>query len=237
MADPVDDPSRPSAAPLAMWWLVTWFVAAIAGSIVLTSLHRPGDGVALGPPIGVLGASLVALWAVQLTGTALASRRFGTGDPLADFGLTARPVDLIGVPIGVAAQFVLVPLVYVPLRALDGDLFSDERLDDTASDLVARADGAQIWLLFALVVIGAPIVEEIFYRGMLQRPLLGRAPSWMVVVGVAAVFAAIHMRPVELPGLFVIGLVLGALAAWSGRIGPAVAAHVGFNAAGLLAVL
>ena len=108
--------------------------------------------------------------------------------------------------------------------------FDDEALTETAKDLVDRADGLLLPLLILLVVVGAPVVEEIVYRGLLQRPLLGDFPAPAVIVGVATVFSIIHFRPVEYPGLFVAGLVFG-VAAWkTGRVGMAIAAHVGFNA-------
>ena len=92
-------------------------------------------------------------------------------------------------------------------------------------------------LLVVLVVVGAPLVEELFYRGLLQGPLVARYNPVVVVTGVAAVFAFIHFRPVEYPGLFAFGLVLGVCALRTGRLGMPIVAHVGFNAAGLAVAL
>jgi len=91
--------------------------------------------------------------------------------------------------------------------------------------------------LVAVVVIGAPVVEELFYRGLLQRSLAARFNEGAVLVVVAAVFALVHFRPIEIPGLFVFGLILGWAALRSGRLGPAITIHVGFNLTGLLLVL
>jgi len=44
----------------------------------------------------------------------------------------------------------------------------------------------------------------------------------------------VHFRPVEYPGLFVFGLVLGLVALRTGRLGMAITTHVGFNLTGLL---
>ena len=69
-------------------------------------------------------------------------------------------------------------------------------------------------LLVLIVVVGAPIVEELVYRGLLQGSFSARFSdrsrrcSWR-----AACFALIHFRPVEYPGLFVVGLVFGMLRA------------------------
>jgi membrane protease YdiL (CAAX protease family) len=56
------------------------------------------------------------------------------------------------------------------------------------------------------------------------------------VVLVAAWFAVIHFRPVEYPGLFVFGLVLGVCALRTRRLGMSVLTHMAFNATGLVLV-
>ena len=211
-------------------FVVTWLAAAVASSLAVAVVGDPGSDLT----IPALAVSLLVGWAVFLTGTWWTSVKLGTGDVCSDFGLRARPVDLVGVPIGIATQLLLVPLPYFPLRAIWPDTFDSGALSDTAKDLVDRADGPLIVLLVALVVVGAPLVEETVYRGLLQRPLLDRLPAAAVVPVVALVFMAIHFRPVEYPGLLVAGLVFGVCAWRTGRIGMAVAAHVAFNATGLL---
>ena len=56
------------------------------------------------------------------------------------------------------------------------------------------------------------------------------------VVLVAAIFAIVHFQPVETPGLFVVGLVLGTCALRTRRLGMGVLAHMAFNATGLVLV-
>ena len=214
-------------------FVLTWLCASVASSIPLVAFSDPGRPL----PIPVLALSLVVGWSVFLAGCVVTSRSLGSSDVVGDLGLTGRPIDVVGVPIGVLAQVALVPLVYVPLRAVWPATFDDEALTETASDLVERADGALLALLVLLVVVGAPLVEEIVYRGLLQRPLLDRFPAPLVVVTVAAVFSVIHFRPVEYPGLFVAGLVFGVCAWSTGRVGTAVAAHVGFNLTGIVFAL
>jgi membrane protease YdiL (CAAX protease family) len=212
---------------------LAWLLGASVAGLALAIVHGDTD---VDPSIPALGLSLVALWAVHVGASIVASRRFGSGDLVTDLGLRAAPVDLVGIPIGVAAQLVLVPLVYLPLRSLWPDTFSDDRLEETARDLVDRASGSSTVLLFVLVALGAPLVEELFYRGLLQRPLLRRWPAPLAIVSVAAVFAAIHFRPIEFVGLFAAGLVFGICAWAADRLGPAIVAHVAFNATGLILV-
>lgn len=210
-------------------FFATWLCAAVVSSIPLVVFVDPGESV----PIPVLAASLLLGWVTFLVGATLTSRAHGSSDVVADLGLALRPVDAIGIPIGVLAQIALLPLVYLPLREIWPATFSNEQLSKSAQDLVDRADGVMLPLLIVLVVIGAPVVEEIAYRGFLQRPLLKQFSAPLVIVFVAAVFALIHFRPVEFPGLFAVGLIFGVCAWRTGRVGMAIAAHVGFNLTGI----
>jgi membrane protease YdiL (CAAX protease family) len=95
-----------------------------------------------------------------------------------------------------------------------------------------------MWLvvLVAVVAVGAPVVEEIIYRGMIQQALQSRLDDVLAVVLSALFFALIHLQPVEIPGLFVFGLVAGACFMRTGRLGMSIMVHVAFNATGLLLV-
>jgi membrane protease YdiL (CAAX protease family) len=227
---------RPIDASTAVFtFLGAWVVAQIVSSLILAALS---DGAASSEvSVGVLAIALCGAWASYLVGMWIASDRAGSGSFIADYGVAFRWIDLLGLAVGAGAQLVVIRVVYLPLEALWSDTFSEDRLTENAQDLVDRAGGASTLLLVAVVVIGAPIVEELFYRGLLQRSLADRFNEAAVVVAVAAVFAAVHFRPVEFPGLFVFGLILGWAALRARRLGPAITIHVGFNLTGLLLVL
>ncbi len=163
-----------------------------------------------------------------------ASRRSGSDDMVEDYAIRFRAVDVIGLPIGVLAQLVLIPLVYLPLRGIWPDTFSDDRLSETAEDLVDRATGGAMVLLVLMVCVGAPVVEELVYRGLLQRSFAARFSHVLAWLAASAWFAVIHFRPVEYPGLFAFGLVAGACLLVTGRLGMSIATHVAFNVTGLL---
>ncbi len=231
----------PSAAPhtidattAAYTFVGSWVAAQLVLSIVLLVLH--GD-TATDPSFGVLAVGLVGAWSSYLVGMWIASQRAGSGDPIADYGFSIRWVDVLGIGVGALAQLVLIRAVYLPLEALWPGTFSEDRLTENAQELVDRASNGSTWLLVAVVVIGAPIVEELFYRGLLQRSLAARFAHVPVVIGVAAVFALVHFRPAEFPGLFAVGLLFGWAALRWDRLGPAIMIHVGFNLTGLLLVL
>ena len=215
--------------------IVTWVAAFLVGQVVSTLiLAASGAETVDEVPIPTLFAAVVATWIAYLVGMWAASQRAGSGDVVEDYAIRVRAVDVLGVPIGVLAQLVLVPLVYLPLRSIWPETFSDDRLSETAEKLVDRASGGTMALLVVMVCVGAPIVEELVYRGLLQRSLAARFEHVLAWLAASAWFAAIHFRPVEYPGLFAFGLVAGACLMVTGRLGMPIATHVAFNVTGLL---
>jgi membrane protease YdiL (CAAX protease family) len=230
---------RPSASPAPIdvktaivTFLSSWFVAQVLSAIVLGAF---GEGESLADSsIGVFATALIAGWAAYLAGMWVASQRAGSGDPIVDYGISFEPIDVAGIGVGVLCQLVLINLVYLPLEALWPGTFNDDRIQENARTLTDLVDGSSAVVLVLLVVVGAPVVEELFYRGLLQRSLAARFDESIVLVGVAAVFALVHFRPIEYPGLFAFGLVLGACALITGRLGLAIVTHMAFNATGLV---
>lgn len=212
-----------------------WLVSQVLASVVVAVLG--GGESASETPIGVLAVALVAGWSAILAGMWVASDRAGSGRPTDDYGISFAPIDALGLGIGALSQLVLVKVVYLPLEEIWPNTFTDDRLQENAKDLIDRAGGASTLLLFVIVAFGAPVVEELFYRGLLQRSLAARFNDGVVVVGVAAVFALVHFRPVEYPGLFAFGLVLGLTAIRTDRLGMPILTHIGFNVTGLLLAL
>ena len=143
----------------------------------------------------------------------------------------------IGIPLGVASQYILMNIVNWPLSQLFPDAFSNEEISQRATDLTNTAPGAWKILLILVVVVGAPIVEEIVYRGGVQTHLQRTVGMGTALVGTAILFALIHWRPIEFPGLFAFALVLGYARLRSGTLGLAIVTHMAFNAAGLVLVL
>ena len=213
----------------ASTWLIGWLSGNIAGSAVL-ALSGTADRAAADRPAWVAVGAAIALWIPQIVALVVVSRRFATGRPLADYALSFRPIDLAGIPIGVLSQLVLLRLVYWPLQSGWPDTFSNKHLEQNAKDLYDTANGIWVVVLVVVVVVGAPLVEELVYRGLLMGAARRRLHDVVALVGVALFFALIHFRPVEYPGLFAFGLVLGACLLATDRIGMGIMAHVAFNA-------
>jgi hypothetical protein len=217
----------------ALCWLAGWFLGSLVGSIVL-SLSGASKIADAGP--GWFFAAAIAQWIPMIGALVYVGRRFGTGDVRPDFGLTFRPADLLGIPIGVVTQLVVVRLVYLPLEAIWPDTFTLDKIEERARTTFDSAHGGGVALIVIAVVVGAPLVEELIYRGLLQGAFTRRLSEWIGVVVVALWFAIVHFQPVETPGLFAVGLVLGVCALRARRLGLSVVAHMAFNATGLILV-
>lgn len=216
----------------------TWLGALVFGQLFLAGLIFVAFGVEGDDyTIAEMGIATLAGWLVFVIAAAWASSRFGSGDLVRDYSVRIAPVDVAAVAVGVAGQLVLIPLLYVPLRGIWPDTFSQQKLEDRAQDLADRAGGFDTVLLALIVVVGAPVVEELIYRGLLQRSLSQRVGPVAGVLIVSVLFALIHLTPVEYPGLFVAGLLFGACFAVTGRLGTAIVAHAAFNATALVMVL
>lgn len=217
---------------LFLGWAGAFVVANILASVIFGATGTSGDD----EPIWVVGLVAVSLWVPLIVMLVVLSTRLGTGRFARDYALSFRPVDLVGVPIGVASQLVLVNLVYWPLRSWFPGTFDVEAVEDRARGLFDRADGAWIVVLVLVVVVGAPVVEELVYRGFIHGSLQGRLSDGLALFGAAVWFTLIHFTPVEYPGLFAFAIVLGLCFHGTGRLGMAIAAHMAFNATGLILV-
>jgi len=141
----------------------------------------------------------------------------------------------VGVIAGLVTSLLLVPALYAPLHQWWGTTPDD--LEGPARLLVEQANGpGGVAALVLMTCVGAPVVEEVLYRGVLQPGLarLGTVASIMVS---SAVFAAIHLQPLQFAGLLLIGVVLALLRWWSDGLAAPIAAHVAFNAVTVVVLL
>lgn len=147
--------------------------------------------------------------------------------PKIDFGIAMRWRDL---GIGIACGGVAIGLGYlidiVLLRFFTGNAPSGG-----VSEL-GFGDGKTVWLaLFALFTfIGAPITEELLFRGALWGALESfKINRYVVLVLVTLVFAYAHQEPQVTLGLFCQGLAIGSARMITGRISASMVAHATNN--------
>ena len=229
-------PRQSRASQVLLFWLAA-FVCANFASLVVLIITGNGDSSSGDISTLAVALSATAMWIVYLFATTQFLKVTWRNFRLAIGATFLRRDVVIGIPLGIASQLILVNAVNWPLTRLFPDAFSFDEVSKRASDLVDVAQGGWIILLGLVVIVGAPIVEEIVYRGVVQPGLVA---SWGRIVGIAttaALFAAIHMQPVEFPGLFAFALVLGWARYSTARIGMSIVTHMAFNATGLALVV
>lgn len=192
-------------------------------------------------PTAMIAASLVAQQLSQGAWPFLVSKWKGLG-PARDWRLQFKPIDpLIG--IGTA-------LIAFALSAAAGGIvahlvhLADESEADNTQFLVDAKGTAWLWVLLFTAVIGAPLVEELFFRGLTLRAFEKRWGPVAAVIGSTLVFTLPHFQKPELAPTLVlfasigcVGLVFALVAINVGRLGPTIVAHMIFNAIGAASAL
>lgn len=145
----------------------------------------------------------------------------------ADFRATIRWVDVpLGIAAGLVTQLIVLPIIYIPLL----EVLDDPDVGEVARELADRAHGTSGGVLLVLMlVVMAPIGEELFYRGLVLRSLERRFGDRVALWGSAILFGAIHLQPLQFLGQAAFGLVAALLVQRTGRLGPAILAHAAFN--------
>ncbi len=208
-------------------------VPATIGSEAGRAVSQFGQGLPLDDnrvPAGVQALLNLPLW-IGLIGAPLLARRRGL-DWRRDLGWGMHRTDVaLGLGVGVAAQFALVPLYEVVFL-----VFGEQDVAAPARSLVAAVDTPiDLLALVVMTVVMAPLAEEICYRGLLYRGIrdmeAARSGTGVVIATVVSslIFAASHFQVVQFPGLLAFGVVAAVLTQRTGRLGTAIWAHVGFN--------
>lgn len=138
---------------------------------------------------------------------------------------------VLGVSVGLASQFLLLPLIYLPLRALIPDIV--EQVSAPAEALVAQVEGWRFLAFYMLAGIAAPVFEELYFRGFAYRMFVERYGPKITVLVTAVIFGLYHFQGIQTLGLVLAGIVFAVLRWKTGRMGPSIFAHAAFNGATL----
>lgn len=233
---PSDADRRWGLGDAAAAWLVGFVAAQLVFGVIQAATGRTADEMD-DLPLGQLFLPQLGLWLGLLVVPLVVVRLKGRG-PVEDLRLGARWADLWrGGSVGAALQLAVIPLLYWPLLELLGKDADD--LEGPAREITDKVHGAGGVVLIVLwVAVLTPVAEEVFYRGLLLGGLRKRGlPSAPAVVVSSALFAASHLQGLQLPALFLFGAAAALLVERTGRLGPAIAAHMAFNGVTLVVLL
>ncbi|MBC7804777.1 MAG: CPBP family intramembrane metalloprotease [Akkermansiaceae bacterium] len=195
-----------------------------------------GVGLIAGSIPGLDAASPVYVSAAVYIGTGilaalylLSRARAGRWDlPL----LGIRTAGFSDVLYGVAGYFAALPVVFA-LGALNNGVFkkNDSTLAPNPVLPMIAGEGSEVgrFVLFCLVAIAAPIIEELFFRGVLYGALKTRFSTVLAVVISAACFAIVHPMGDWLP-IFGLGCVLATVRELRQSLVPGIVLHFCQNA-------
>lgn len=212
--------------------IVAWFAGALVAGIIIGPVN-PDD---IGP--GEVSIGLIGQSAAQLGVLAWLSQSRGTGSWREDFGLVARLADSWGVVLG----FLLQLTVAIVMGSLIQALGPEDPPRQGITEVAERIEGGMTTLVFLfLIVVVAPLVEELVFRGVLLSRLRRTMGPKAAIVTSAAVFSLIHLVDPDavfaVPGLFVIGVALGWAALRRGNLSLPIFIHAGVNLTGALVLI
>jgi membrane protease YdiL (CAAX protease family) len=210
-------PSAPTQSPLQL--------GLIGGTVGF------GLFITLGGATQLLNASF-GLWFTEFfifVGVTWVLLRSGGYEPWSFTGVTAPRLapSVLGFALGVANFFALVvPIQYVAQSLAPQwlrDMFDVSRVFDSQSPV-------ELALMLAGVSIAAPLCEEFFFRGLLQKGLLSSSLSrTSAVLLTAVVFSAFHLDPVGFMARVELGVLFGLLRLYTGSLWPGIFAHAANN--------
>lgn len=228
------DPSSPQRADVATWLVGLFLFQILIQVVPVWLLHGTvsGETIAGRATLQWLG------YAIQVPSAILIVRAVG---PVARTPLTAALVGAAGL---------LCALPIITLGAQCASMLQQMLTEhapskvghETLRMLLERGSDPWAWAVIAAVTIGAPILEEIAYRGGLQGAIraLGIGP-WPAILLTSAFFAIMHLGAIPqesvasaMTGLAVLSIALGLLRERTGGLVAPIVAHSLFNVLNLL---
>lgn len=204
---------------------VVWGVLAVVGLLTVQSFVVA----AFDPDLDSLASNLTVqgLLALNLFAVAIgfAALRPSTGGP------SAGPFQQLGLrgfaasALGVAA---LTYFAYIVFAVIYASIVEPEQ-EDFTRELGLDEGGIAAFVAGALIVVAAPISEEVFFRGFMYGGLRRRMPMWAAAILSGLVFGLLHYTGPDSIGVVPQLAVLGVLLAWlyerTGSLWPPVLLH------------
>ncbi len=182
--------------------------------------------VAVGPLLVL--CPVVALWLVPFW---LSSRR---GWGMRDIGMTLPnrvPVGLVlWVPLAIVTAALATGAALQAQRLLGSSSPNESSEPSAASGLVADLPVSAALLMALGSIVLFPVLEEVYFRGLLLNVLRRHMPRWSALLIGALVFSVVHLIPMVMPYTLVLGLWLGWLRFRYASMLPGMVLHSANNA-------
>jgi CAAX protease family protein len=213
-------------------YLVGNFLLGGIVAVVVTGGRR-GDEAAV---VGALAADVVFLVAMVFW------LRRRAPDWVARIGVLRRPIDAA---IGYGVGLLLYPAVAFGVGYALAWLFEliTGHPVEQPQQLSADIDLPFKALAVLILLVVAPVAEELFFRGVLYRSVRDRYGVLAGLLISSLMFGAVHYVPAPAADALYLqsamvftGLALGAIYEWRGNLVASIAAHAAFNTIGIIAI-
>jgi membrane protease YdiL (CAAX protease family) len=233
-------PSPPSIGPLVggLVFLGMLMAGAFGGLLASQFLPETADGET--EPLWVSATRLSGSFGAQILFIAACwpvwrpDRARGVPGPRPRSALTAALL-------GLGALVLFWPMVNFTVQAagfaieLLGGPPAEPVGHETLARLLESPRDVWLWVIGFLVIVPGPILEEILYRGVLQRAVRALVHDrWLGIVGTSLIFSVMHAdvaQPQAVAGIFVLSLGFGWAYERTGRLIAPIVMHMLFNAA------
>jgi membrane protease YdiL (CAAX protease family) len=215
-------------------WITNALVTLLLVQLVAIPIVIPF--VAAGEDIPIAAAALAQLvgWAMMMGVVARCVKRYPLTGTRRDVAVTSWKWSYLGYGVVAAISGLIVSVVLsnlIPIRQKQGAEDIGQQIRDSSAGTVGL-------VIFAIVVaIGAPIVEELFFRGLLQTAFTARYGPWIGIASSSVIFGAIHFEPLNVIVLSALGAVFGFVRYRTGSIWPSMIAHAINNTLAVIAIL
>lgn len=189
---------------------------------------------------GLLYTQLL-LWVGMLSGPLLAAIRkvklWLDDTKVLELGFKNKWIGL-GILFGLGAQAVL-----LTLGALIQAAYPEGGIEGNASEIIQTFENLNLVMLFLMIALGAPIVEEIMYRGLVFTALSNKLGVISGAIISSLIFGMSHISSLSINGVFtgLITALFGGILVYArikskGLFLPIVM-HITFNAVSALAIV
>jgi hypothetical protein len=211
---------------LPVWAFLSFMLAQALVLVLIEGLQKVGVPLdQISDSLFQLGAGAViyALTLLIVIGVPWLVKKSRTSKE--DLGLQRLPswMDFVWVPVGAITYLILTAVVTA--IAMSFLTFVDyEQVQDTGfTNMGAQTEYV---LAFIMLVVIAPIAEELLFRGYLFGKLRKYAPLWISILITSALFALVHFAWNVGLDVFALSIVLCLLRVISGSLWPSIMLHM-----------
>jgi membrane protease YdiL (CAAX protease family) len=223
------------AAFLAYWVVTPAVYQVVTGHKLLSTSQPTTQSVVEIPPHDLVALSIaspVVALVTLIAGSLLCFRK-----PFEQAGLTSRLLLNRGWWQGLLAGIAVLPAMFAVLwltqKFWDAIHYSHPNEHDLLRVLGAEPNATFRVAIIVSAIVLAPLFEEFFFRGMIQRACRMHMHRWLAIVLASLAFTLVHGALWLAPPIFFLSLCLGYAYDRTRNLWVSILIHASFNAASL----